>query len=132
MNIAIRPIATSESERNLVRQSWMRSARSSWMSAIPKNDYYDVQTPIVNRLVERAHVVVAESTDVPGELAGWACYDGDVFHFAYVKESYRRFGVGRTLVGHAGPFRYCTYRTPMSYRCSLFKDMQFNPYAVSR
>lgn len=65
-------------------------------------------------------VLVAECTDVPGELAGWIAFrrrpQGVEVAYTYVKLDFRSMGVGRALLAAAGvepgkPFR-CVFARP--------------------
>lgn len=129
-------------ERAFVARSWVESfaestmaklvtfaglvpdARAGW-NAGP--GYWRTWNGLVNGLVDRAHILVAEDD---GLIAGFACWepwgDGVALHYVYVRASYRRRGVARDLLAKlpAGPVVF-THRSrgvrtvPESWRYSL-------------
>ncbi len=52
----------------------------------------------MRRLLSQADFLVACDPDDQDELMGWVCYGPGVLHYVYVKEAYRRNGLGKELV----------------------------------
>lgn len=128
MNVTLRPVALVPSEQNFVRKAWLRTSRASWLRDIPKPVHYELHGRIIARLMAESTVLVAE-TSQPGELAGFVCFDEAALHFVYVKDLYRRVGVGRQLLA-ACTARFATYWTYSARDCQLFRKYQFNPYLI--
>lgn len=129
---------SDESEKNFVLSSWLRSYTSSkWAESMPRDTFMRGHHRVVSALLDKHHTWVAEVT--PGELAGWTCTGKYVLHYVYVKSTYRRMGVGRTLLnapsasGTEVPGRdVATHWTYAATACPLFKGMAFNPYEAFR
>ena len=98
----VRPYA---GESGFVCGSRARSYLSSpWGKKVSQDEFYAHHPRLISRLVDRSHVMVAESTDSEsnGLLLGWCAGErdehGPVVHFAYVKGDFRMQGIGRALV----------------------------------
>lgn len=116
----------SDSEMNFVRRAWLRCSYNGWLENTPADMHYAVHKPIVEALIHRSVVIVAE-TDVPGELAGWICFSVGVLHFVYTKATYRRMGAAKMLVSAANP-TFASYSTFSSRDVDMLKSLTFNPY----
>ncbi len=85
-----------DTELNLVRDSWIGSYRRvSWASRVPAEIYDAGMRAMIDRTLEHAGVLVAESR---GVVLGWACYDDSRLHYVYVKNRWRRLGIAKALV----------------------------------
>lgn len=91
-------------ERGFAAGTWVRGYLSSPSTRrVPQDCYFDGQSRLVTRILQRATVLVAESTEHP-VLFGWIAVErdevGPVVHYVYVKNDYRLpgMGVGRALV----------------------------------
>lgn len=96
--------ALEPDELPFVLDSWSRSWRvSEWAGTVPNHLAASVLRELVGGLIARgAKITVA---DFGGRILGWVCYehkgDDTVLEFCYVKDPYRRRGLGRELVSHA-------------------------------
>lgn len=84
-----------------VLDSWLKSFRTSpWAGVIPNNLYHEVTQAAVNDLIVRgARIIVAGVRGKPDRILGWVCVealkgDAAVCHYLYVKDPYRRRGLG--------------------------------------
>lgn len=133
--VAVRPMRREDaSELGFVTQTWLRSSmRSKLAELIPRAVYVREESALVSRIVDRSSVFVAEAVAVPGELSGWICTDGDVLHFLYVKQPYRRLGIGRALMQVARKCKYASHWTRRADECEpLFGSLTFNPFTAFR
>ncbi len=93
--------------------------------------YFKEQERLIKKAITRGRVVIAADPTDKSHAFGWICLDHmgavDVIHYLYVKEIYRCFGVGRTLMTQikTDPFVF-THRTEVSK--SLERGGIYNPY----
>lgn len=102
-------------------ESWRRGGRAP-----------EVQFPIykegagraIQRLLERSYATILYVDGVPNEIAAWSLDEGDTLHYIYVKNIYRRQGLGSFLLGKL--FKYHSHETKaFKY---LKSSTQFNPW----
>lgn len=77
------------------------------------------------RALTSGTVTVACDTDDPETIYGWACHDGDVLHYVYVRSAWRRKGLGRTL---AETPKWASCWTEAFTRLGV--PARFNPYLM--
>lgn len=139
----IRPLdPTLSGERSFIARSWVESFGTSQQAKLltfggnlpergtewsPGGGYWRTWNALVDVLLGRAHVLVA---DADGLIAGFVCWepwDGMVaVHYVYTRLSFRGQGVAGQLLGHlpAGPTLY-THRSravrqvPPTWRFSM-------------
>lgn len=79
--------------------------------------FYSSYKPVIDRLLVRSHVIVANVKDEPNVILGYLAYDKDTIHYAFTKGAFRHLGVAKGLITHAfegkEPIFY-THRTIMS------------------
>lgn len=129
-------------ERSFVVRSWVESYGTSNMAKsltfnglLPRHDrewrpgnaYWRLWNPLVDVLVKRARVTVAEDNGLVAGFMCWEPWDGSAaLHYIYTRLSYRGQGVARDLLGilPSGPIVF-THRSravrsvPESWRYSL-------------
>lgn len=129
MSLAFRP--ATPTDLPLVYGSWLASFRLSHAAGlVPMATYGATYTDAIDRLLARkgCRVIVAHHPDeAPGaaDVYGWACVEDGVppaLHYCYVIGPYRRKGLARALLEHAGirvdsPWVY-TYKTPVVAKLS--------------
>lgn len=107
-----------------VFDSWARSfRRSPWAGCVPNHLYPAVSREGSKCIVDRptARVVVAVAPGDTRRVMGYYVAEPEkgVLHWLYVKEAFRRMGIGRALLEHAtaqfpaGDWTY-TFRMPAS------------------
>lgn len=86
----------------------------------------------IDRLVFRSKVLVAFFPEVPDEVLGWSCVEGDALHYVYVKAVYRRRGIGTGLVPAAAAkwYTHPTDREGRVFAESL--SLKFNPFLLEK
>jgi hypothetical protein len=122
----------TESDLRFVRASWFASHWDTWAKKrIARSVYEEGQRERIRGHLERALTIVAFFPEVPDEVLGWACMEGDVLHYVYVKGSYRRVGICAGLVRG----RAVWYTHPSDTdgaRAMKHCNVQFNPYRERR
>lgn len=123
----------SQADLHFVHSSWFSSLWSSWARGrINRKVYEWGQAARIHRLLNASNVTVAYLAEVPDEVLGWACIQGDALHYVYVKGSYRRMGIARGLV--EGRVRWYTQRVEAKEGRALVArlDLEFNPYKLEQ
>lgn len=96
-------------ELALVFDAWVKSFRKSpWAGTVRNDLWVTVQRATIKGILDRGAVVtVALAPIVPGvhearRVMGYAVTEPglEVLHWLYVKDDYRRHGVGRALLNH--------------------------------
>lgn len=122
---------TQPRERNCVRKSWIRSHAASGMARLAgQRAYYSGQHELVDWLLDHAETRVACSPRDPTTIIGWACVAGDVVHYVWVQEDFRRHGVARALLHGLAEHVQYTHRTDMLREVKLPDGWWFNPYGL--
>lgn len=117
-------------DRAFVLSSWHRSYRKSqWAKALDPR-VYDAgqQALIVNRwdgAIPSSRCVAHPEGD-PLVILGWACAEGPVLHYVYVKGELRRAGLGRALVNALGNPLIYTHQTQLGE--GLCRGRTYDPY----
>lgn len=134
--VEFRPIEPDEI--GLVLDSWFKSYRTSdWAGTIPNHLYVPTMREMVGGLVARGAKILAAV--VAGRVLGWVCYETSsrneaVLHFCYVKDPFRRRGLGKTLLAKAigeSPVLLYTHRTRFS-KVLLPKSARYVPEIARR
>jgi GNAT superfamily N-acetyltransferase len=119
-------ISTPEpDEWAFIFDSWARSyRRSPWAGTVPNHLWDAVSRAASAGLVDRGATVVVAVTPIEGQegrrIMGYAVVEPDkrCLHWLYVKDDFRRMGVGSSLLKAVCPEGEWTYthRTRMSER----------------
>lgn len=113
----------------LIFSSWLRSYRPSADPKVDKDVYYREHHKVVERLLREAEVVVATAEGDDDTVVGWVCSSPGVLHYVYVKEAFRRMGLGTWLLACQGP--YSQYSHATRYGELLLKgEGTYNPYCL--
>lgn len=90
----------------LVLDSWSKGYRNSkWAGTVPNNLWHETHTAAVTQLLARgARLLVLCSAARPDQIVGYACWEavqgGLCVHYLYVKDPFRRKGLGTALLRH--------------------------------
>lgn len=92
-------------ELKFVFDAWSNSFRKSpWAGCIPNHLYDQVSRETARTILDRGAVVLVAVTPIDGQegrrVMGFVVVEPNrnVLHFLYVKEMYRRLGIGRALL----------------------------------
>lgn len=94
---------------NFILSSWIKSFRT-WNAGMHNHHYYIGQQAVVAALAETSKIIVCcEAEPSEGKfIFGWVCGVMDVpndtltLHYIYVKNGYRRAGIGQSLLDQIG------------------------------
>lgn len=139
----------------MIASSWMKNYQTSRAAqAVDPAIYSEHQGRLVDRLVREFTPLLAVNEAKPEEIHGWICGAGGwlrdggspwpVIHYLYVKRSYRKFGIGRTLADAltGGRPAFFTHLPPVREKdpeyfpnaaalvAKLAPGSQFNPYKL--
>jgi GNAT superfamily N-acetyltransferase len=94
---------------NFVLSSWAHSFKGSpWAGVVPNNDWHASMKNIIDQLQTRgSEVVMAVADDDRDQIMGYVCYEKSlagipVIHYIFVKDDFRREGLGTALLGVTG------------------------------
>lgn len=96
--------APQADEFPFVFDSWARSyRRSRWAGTIPNHLYDTVSREGSKGIIDRPNtrVVVAVAPGDERRVMGYYVAEPGVLHWLYVKQAFRRMGIGRSLLAHA-------------------------------
>jgi GNAT superfamily N-acetyltransferase len=125
----LRPMRSSD--EGFVFKGWHRSYLDSDLARAPSTDaYYDAQRAVIATCLARGTVDVACWPEDEDHLLGFVAHAGAVVHYVYVKETFRRRGLGRALVEHAArdaPEVFVTHlrRVPRSWGSTRGEGKRF-------
>jgi hypothetical protein len=130
--LQLRPYAAPGDEP-LVYSSWIRQvADLPPLAGTDPREHRDV----IGALLARSLVLVACNPACPDQVYGYVCAEPpDALHFVYVRNTWRRFGIGSLLVGQILPgFKqdttYVTHATRALRHLRGPWRLVFNPYKV--
>lgn len=96
MTIRLRP--GEANDFGFVIDSWIRSYRDSPWARLAGTCYVAGHDALIKRLMTRSATTVACYEADPDTILGWACTEGRIVHYVYVKHSLRRKGIARMLL----------------------------------
>lgn len=112
----------TEADENFIRSSWKRSFETTAKKMFPKalfgggtrrDMYFPEMEAVINDILRRgAELRVLSDDEDPNYIEGWACVEGPVVHFVYVKQVLRRLGRAAAMVEHVPRPILCTHWTP--------------------
>jgi hypothetical protein len=123
--------AATEADTTFIHSSWFSSLWSTWAKGRISRAVYEREQPKrIRRLLYASDVTVAFFPEVPDEVLGWACIQGDCLHYTYVKGVYRKMGIARGLI--EGTAKCYTQRVEAKEGRALVAalKLEFNPYKL--
>lgn len=93
--------APTAEEYSLIYDSWARSFRKSpWAGCVPNHLWDQVSRACIGELLNRSLVIVAvkELSEGTRRVMGYSVSEPGVLHWLYVKDDFRRMGVGHSLL----------------------------------
>ncbi len=110
MQYAIRPPELQDLA--YIHDSWRSSYEGSGYAKLsPKWFYRLMQAAKVTAMLNRSTVQVVTLPDDRDLIVAWSCIEGDVIHYVYVREAFRRKGIAKWLLGDLKKYRYYTHRS---------------------
>lgn len=107
-------------DENFVKASFFESSRDSSVAhSVSPLVYRRRWTQLIDRLVRRYTLTVFADDEAPDVILGWALHDGDeLLLYVFVREEFRRQGIGRALVASLPRFTTYAFRTTSWQRVS--------------
>ena len=120
----------TKDDLRFVHSSWHTNFWKVWANKhVLREHYNEGMDRRIERLLSRSVVLVAFFPEVPDEVLGWACMDGDTLHYVYVKAAYRRAGIGSGLT--QGLVKWYTHSTNEAGRAFMARiNAQYNPFKM--
>lgn len=118
--------------RSIVFANWLRSLRQGnhFFELIDADIYFETYGEYIKRIIARPHCLLrmAVLSDDHDVVLGWSCMEEKTLHYAYVRQDYRRHGIGQALT--ASGFSVVTHvtRGTMKLWEEKYKHLIFNPF----
>lgn len=140
-DISIAYRGAEQRDINFILSSWIKSFRT-WHDKMHNHHYYIGQQGVVAALAETSKIIVCcEAAPADGKfIFGWICGVMDVpkdtltLHYIYVKNGYRRAGIGQGLLEQMGWQKQT--RIVATHWSHIIKDLrhgynvEFNDYPI--
>lgn len=122
----------TETDRPFLFSSWLHSYfDSDATQGVNPRMYYEGQHRLIESvLAAGAEVRLAVSKDDPDTIIGWLCLSEGWVHYAYVKQTFRRSGIAKALLGDPGPIEGFTQRTQICKRLQIPSHWKYDPYRI--
>ena len=119
--------AAGEAAWPFVLTTWLRSYESSeWARSMGRGVFHHHHHAIAERLLRSCELTLATSAD--GVYLGWSLRAPSLLHYVYVKQQFRRLGIGLAMISGMEPgYRY-SHRTS-DWR-KFERDNVYNPYLI--
>lgn len=139
-NLPIRIRSLHKADIPFIKNAWMKSLRDNKpFSLMRTEDYYRHQSKICDEILQSADSIVACLDTDEDEILGFCVLEAYqksmLLHFVFVKNCYRKFGIGTELLQQAKresdpyPMIYTT-RTHATGKISKYLPKTFNPYLL--
>lgn len=121
-------------DRPFIFSSWLKSYRDS-LPLVWNGTYYAGQHSLIESLLDddQTEIVVAGPVGDDLTIFGWAVRSKPstlrALHYVYVKEAFRRMGIGAFL---AGEFQVATHMTKYGQLALKGRPVVYNPYLLMR
>jgi hypothetical protein len=93
-----------ESDTNMILSDWLKSFRRSPLATDMTNAvYFRGHEALVKKALKRSEIICAVNKEDPNHVFGWICFEKQsipILHYLYVKEAFRKFGIGTNLFHH--------------------------------
>lgn len=103
LTVTLRPMISAD--RGFIVGTWLRNyARTREAHRVVPEAYHAGQTALIDELLDREETILAVNPEKSDQIFGFICgrratlTAPGVVHYAYVKDVFRRKGVGRLLV----------------------------------
>lgn len=118
--------------KNLIYATWLRSyeANSLQTKNIRRDAFFAGHHKILDGIFARdPEVKLAVLPDDPSVVLGWSVTEPGVVHYVYVKPSFRRYGIARSLLAHMpSAFEYTHHTYVLRQLHKHIEKCEFNPY----
>lgn len=127
-----------DTDAPFIFNSWLKNyRRTKFAENIQSEVYFAAHHQLIEGLLKTCKTIVVTSSEDPTQIYGYGVaeeVDGVfVCHFIYVKETYRRLGIGSLIIKELGhpdlskPFMY-THKTTRAFILETSVSMIYHPY----
>ncbi len=123
----------TEEDLNFIYASWSYSMRyGSDLGRDCRNHiFFKNYLKVIDYILTQARTVIAWHPSEPSVILGYITFEPDILHYCFVKDHYRKQGIGKSLYNKTGPFKYYTNRTNMIKRIQIKNsDLTYNPFIL--
>lgn len=120
------------SDMNFIHATWLPGLYhgNDWFRQIDEQTYYDSYPRIIESILQRPDVTVriaclVEDADT---ILGYAVFEEEILHYAFVKEIWREIGIAKALIPRN--LKWVTHLTKLG-KILLHKkqpNVKFNPF----
>lgn len=130
--------AFEEDDFNFIISSWLQGLYhgNEFFNLIDKKTYFDKYHTIIENILktEFIHCTIACLKDSPDVILGYSIFSktltGSVLHWLFVKEVWRKIGIGTKLIPE-NTTEYSHFSTVgLSIQQQKFPQLKFNPFAI--
>lgn len=118
------------SDKNFIFVSWLNGLYygNDWFQEIPNILFFDKYRKIITQIFERPviKVKVACLPDDQDVILGFSIYEENTLHWVFVKNSWRKLGIGRALTPKE--IRICTHLTKSGRYLRKKYGVIFDPF----
>jgi GNAT superfamily N-acetyltransferase len=121
-------------DAEFILNSWAASYRNNVVfGAIPKDTYFKFYREFTVSILERSQAFMACNPENEDQLFGYIIYrfkgDLPIVSYLYVKQAFRRFGIGRILLDSVSPTaKMITHIMPKYEQWLKNQSCVFNPF----
>jgi hypothetical protein len=111
-----------------VYNSWLKSYKKWTLSHINDTTYYKGQHNLIQLLLATTNIklLISEETE---SIVGYICWHNNTLHYLYVKDTYRGFNFGSTMVASCIPdVNQYSHRTFAITK--ILPNCIYNPFAL--
>ncbi len=86
-----------------IYSSWLKSYKHDSLlgKSVRTTVYFENYREVLDRLLATSSVLVACISDEPSVILGYLVHEDSIAHYCFVKESFRRMGIGASLLEYA-------------------------------
>lgn len=123
--------ASRADDFNFIMATWLRGAYygNPWFAWIDKDIFMHRYHVVLEKLLDKPEVGVAVAClqDDPDTILGYSVVESNILHWVYVKESWRKMGIAKSLVPKT--IDTTTHLTMLGHKI-MPESYKFNPFAI--
>jgi GNAT superfamily N-acetyltransferase len=106
----------------------LRYGSSEWLSKMPEGMFYNQFNKYLKNLIERPQITIkiACLPDDPDVILGYIVYESGCIHWIFVKDSFRRMGIGKMLFPNN--ITRCSHLSKIGNSLAKKYNIVFNPF----
>lgn len=122
---------------SFIFNSWLKSYRGSRaVAGIVSSVFFAEHHRVLERIMKSCKVIVACNPEDTSQIYGYIVHEMvsgvDVFHYAYVKHTFRRMGLAKAMLQHIKPdtstASMYSHATPVGDKIAPKYHMVYSPY----